>query len=74
MNTKTLQIESRLTLNTWAYRHPIAAYTLFTLAWSWSIWSLLFLFIKPGDGCIIHRPFPSCSLLWADLVLHSVVC
>jgi len=56
MNTKTLQNESRVTLKTWAYRHPIAAHTLFTLAWSWSIWSLLFLFIKPGG--LMHNPPP----------------
>ncbi|GEM_PF-2819713 len=32
----------------WFVRHPIFTYVLLTVIWSFSIWSLLFLFIKPG--------------------------
>jgi len=49
-------MESRVTFETWIRSHPIASYILFTLAWSWSIWSLLFLLIKPGG--LLHNPPP----------------
>ena len=55
-NTISLEMESHMTLKTWIHRHPIAAYILFALAWSWSIWSLLFLMIKPGG--LLHNPPP----------------
>jgi membrane protease YdiL (CAAX protease family) len=32
----------------WACSHPIAAYVFLTLAWSWTVWSLLLLFIDRG--------------------------
>ena len=41
---------------TWIKRHPILAYILLTITWSWSIWSFLFLFIKPGG--LAHNPPP----------------
>lgn len=63
-NTKTLQPESRKILRTWAYQHPVAAYVLFTLAWSWSLWSLLFLVIEPGG--LLHNP-PPISFLFVFL-------
>src|SRR6266511_2939661 len=55
-NIESLQMESRVTFKTWIRSHPIASYILFTLAWSWSIWSLLFLLIKPGG--LLHNPPP----------------
>lgn len=55
-NIESLQMESRVTFETWIRSHPIASYILFTLAWSWSIWSLLFLLIKPGG--LLHNPPP----------------
>lgn len=55
-NTKILQAKTRITPKTWICNHPITAYTLLTLTWSWSIWSLLFLVIEPGG--IIHNPPP----------------
>jgi membrane protease YdiL (CAAX protease family) len=45
----------------WITRHPIAAYILSTVIWSWSIWSLLFLFIGPGG--LAHNP-PAISFLF----------
>jgi len=45
-----------VTLRTWINRHPIVAYILLTLAWSWSIWFLLFLMIEPGG--LLHDPPP----------------
>lgn len=39
----------------WLMRHPVFTYILFTLIWSFSIWSLLFLFIKPG-GLMTNPP------------------
>lgn len=35
-------------LKRWFIRHPILTYILFTMIWSFSIWSLLFLYIQPG--------------------------
>ena len=35
-------------LKTWFVRHPIFTYILLTILWSFSIWSLLFLYIEPG--------------------------
>lgn len=55
-NTKSLQMEPHVTLRTWIQDHPIPSYILFVLAWSWSIWSLLFLVIKPGG--LLHNPPP----------------
>ena len=52
----SLQINSRESLRNWVARHPITSYVLFTLAWSWSIWSLLFLVIEPGG--LLHNPPP----------------
>jgi membrane protease YdiL (CAAX protease family) len=37
-------------------RHPIFTYILLTLVWSFSIWSLLFLYIKPGG--LMNNPPP----------------
>lgn len=61
---KALQTESRAPLKTWASGHPIAAYILFTIVWSWSIWSLLFLVIEPGG--LLHNP-PPISFLFVFL-------
>ncbi len=36
-------------LKTWIIQHPIFTYILFTVLWSFGIWSLLFLYIKPGE-------------------------
>ncbi|HLO33608.1 MAG TPA: CPBP family glutamic-type intramembrane protease [Anaerolineales bacterium] len=55
-NTKSLQIGSPVTLKVWIQDHPITAYILFAIVWSWSIWSLLFLVIKPGG--LLHNPPP----------------
>lgn len=35
-------------LKTWFVQHPIFTYILLTILWSFSIWSLLFLYIEPG--------------------------
>lgn len=35
-------------LKTWAARRPIITFIVFTIIWSFSIWSLMFFFIKPG--------------------------
>lgn len=51
-------------LRTWAARHPVFAFVLLTLAWSWGIWSLLFLIIKPGG--LLHNP-PPLSFLFVVL-------
>jgi uncharacterized protein len=59
MNTSNTQIQQQgfwRNLRTQINRHPIAAFILFTLAWSWSIWSLLFLTIEPGG--LLHNPPP----------------
>ncbi|MFL7869493.1 MAG: CPBP family glutamic-type intramembrane protease [Anaerolineales bacterium] len=45
-----------MNIKPWITRHPIAAYILSTVIWSWSIWSLLFLFIGPGG--LAHNPPP----------------
>ena len=45
-----------MSLKTWVSRHPVMVFVLLTLAWSWSIWSLLFLFIRPGG--LLHNPPP----------------
>jgi membrane protease YdiL (CAAX protease family) len=37
-------------------RHPVFTYILLTLVWSFSIWSLLFLYIKPGG--LMNNPPP----------------
>ena len=59
MSTRTatsLQIESRGAFRNWVSRHPVTSYVLFALAWSYSFWSLLFLFIEPGG--LLHNPPP----------------
>jgi len=38
-----------MNLKTWITRHPILTYIILTLTWSFGIWSLLFLYIKPGE-------------------------
>ncbi len=48
--------ETRKTTRGWIQAHPIAAYILATMIWSWSIWSFLFLFIKPGG--LLQNPPP----------------
>jgi uncharacterized protein len=53
--TKALHLEPRETVKSWIQRHPIAAYILFLLAWSWGIWSFLFLIIEPG-GLLPNPP------------------
>jgi len=50
-----------MNIKPWITRHPIAAYILSTVIWSWSIWSLLFLFIGPGG--LAHNP-PAISFLF----------
>jgi uncharacterized protein len=53
-----------MSIKTRIQQHPIAAYILFTLTWSWGIWSLLFLVIKPGG--LMHNP-PPISFLFVVL-------
>lgn len=38
-----------MNLRTWMVQHPIFTYILFTVLWSFSIWSLLLLYIEPGE-------------------------
>ena len=45
-----------MALRTWMKQHPIAAYVGLAMVWSWSIWSFLFLVIKPGG--LVHNPPP----------------
>lgn len=54
--TKTVELTSPDTSKSWIQRHPIAAYILFLLVWSWGIWSFLFLVIEPGG--LLHNPPP----------------
>jgi membrane protease YdiL (CAAX protease family) len=64
MNTThltSLQLQSRGKIRSWIAGHPIPSYVLFTLAWSWSIWSLLFLVIEPGG--LLHS-LPPISFLF----------
>jgi len=59
MSTKyatSLHTESDRTFKTWIQHHPVTTYVLFALAWSWSIWSLMFLVIEPGG--LLHNPPP----------------
>lgn len=58
-----LQIESKGAFRDWVSGNPVLAYVLFTLAWSYSIWSLLFLVIEPGG--LLHNPPPISFLLAA---------
>jgi membrane protease YdiL (CAAX protease family) len=62
-NPNVLQRESRTrsAVKAWIQRHPIASFVFFTLAWSWSIWSLLFLTIEPGG--LLHNPPPIAFVL-----------
>ena len=50
-------------LKSWATQHPVAAYIVLALAWSFSIWSLLFLVIAPGG--MVHNPPPTALLIAA---------
>ncbi len=59
--TKTVELTSPDTSKNWIQRHPIAAYILFLLVWSWGIWSFLFLVIEPGG--LLHNPPPLAFLL-----------
>jgi membrane protease YdiL (CAAX protease family) len=43
-----------MSLTSWLKQHPILAYIVLAMAWSWSIWSLLFLIIEPGG--LVHNP------------------
>jgi len=45
-----------MNLKTWAARRPILAFILFTLIWSFGIWSLMFFYIKPGG--LMQSPPP----------------
>jgi hypothetical protein len=36
-NAKSLEMDLHTPFRTWAGHHPIAAYIVLTLAWSWSI-------------------------------------
>lgn len=47
----------------WAAQHPAAIFLVLTLAWSWGIWSLLWLVIPPGG--MTHSPPTSAILLAA---------
>ncbi|MBK9925075.1 MAG: CPBP family intramembrane metalloprotease [Anaerolineales bacterium] len=51
-------------MKTWAIRHPILTYIIFTMIWSFSIWSLLFLYIEPGG--LMKSP-PPISFLFVVL-------
>lgn len=55
-HTETGPMESGTTLKSRTQQHPITAYILLALAWSWSIWSFLFLIIEPGG--LVHNPPP----------------
>ncbi len=50
-----------MVLKSWIKQHPVFAYILISMAWSWSIWSFLFLFIKPGG--LAHNPPPITFLI-----------
>ena len=45
-----------MNLKTWISRHPILTYIIFTVIWSFSIWSLMFFFIEPGG--LLKNPPP----------------
>jgi membrane protease YdiL (CAAX protease family) len=62
-NITSMQYESRGKVRNWIASHPVTSYVMFTLAWSWSIWSLLFLVIEPGG--LLHNPPPISFLLAA---------
>lgn len=51
-------------MQTWIKNHPIISYIVLVMIWSWSIWSLLFLVIKPGG--LLHNP-PPISFLFVIL-------
>lgn len=46
----------RSALMAWINVHPVAAYIVFTLGWSWTVWSFLPLFI--GRGGLMRSPPP----------------
>ncbi len=37
-----------MNIKAWFVRHPVFTYILLTILWSFPIWSLIFLFVKPG--------------------------
>lgn len=43
-------------VRSWIKSRPVLSYVVLTVVWSWSIWSLLFLFIEPGG--LLHDPPP----------------
>ena len=53
-----------MNLKTWVSRHPILTYIILTMVWSFSIWSLLFLYIKPGE---LMKSAPPISFLFVVL-------
>ena len=53
-DTKSIQMDSRMTYRSWIQTHPTAAFLLFVLVGSWSIWSLLFPII--GREGLLHNP------------------
>lgn len=48
-------------IKAWFLAHPIAAYLLLTITWSWAIWSLLWLLIAPGG--MTQSPPPAALLI-----------
>ena len=53
-----------MNLKTWVSRHPSLTYIILTLVWSFGIWSLLFLYIKPGE---LMKSAPPISFLFVVL-------
>ena len=53
-----------MNLKTWVSRHPILTYIILTMTWSFGIWSLLFLYIKPGE---LMKSAPPISFLFVVL-------
>lgn len=53
-----------MALKVWIARHSILTYIFLTLVWSFGIWSLLFLYIKPGE---LMQSAPPISFLFVVL-------
>lgn len=53
-----------MSLKVWIARHSILTYLFLTLVWSFGIWSLLFLYIKPGE---LMQSAPPISFLFVVL-------
>lgn len=53
-----------MNLKAWAVHRPILTYVIMTMAWSFGIWSFLFLYIKPGE--LMKSP-PPISFLFVAL-------